>query len=69
MNPFDTTGPSFDDMPLFDMPATPISVQKTAARHRLRTRLLRAGRAAVDLDLLDGNDPRRIHKRRQVSAM
>ena len=40
--------PGFDDMPLFDMPAAPASIRKTAERRRLRARFLRAGRSAVD---------------------
>ncbi len=38
----------FDDMPLYDMPAGPASIRKTADRRRLRSRFLRAGRGAVD---------------------
>ena len=48
MSPHDRSGPGFDDMPLFDMPAGPASVREAAARRRLRARFLRAGRAAVD---------------------
>ena len=44
----------FDEMPLYDMPAAPSSIRKTAARHRLQRRFLRAGREAVDdRDLLE----------------
>ena len=52
----------FDDMPLFDMPATPdrdrgprqVSVREAASRRRLRSRFLRAGPEAVDdPDLLE----------------
>ena len=38
----------FDEMPLYDMPAGPASIRKTADRHRLQRRFLRAGRDAVD---------------------
>ena len=48
MSPHDRSGPGFDDMPLFDMPAAPASVRLTAGRRRLQARFLRAGRAAVD---------------------
>ena len=40
--------PGFDEMPLYDVPAAPASVRETASRRRLRSRFLRAGRAAVD---------------------
>ena len=40
--------PGFDDMPLFDVPAAPASVQKAANRRRLQARFLRAGRQDVD---------------------
>ena len=54
MSPHDRSGAGFDDMALFDMPAAPASVRETATRRRLRTRFLRAGRAAVDdRDLLE----------------
>ena len=46
--------PGFDEMPLYDIPAAPASIQKAASRRRLRARFLRAGRQAVDdRDLLD----------------
>ena len=54
MNPLDATGPGFDDMALFDMPAAPASVREAANRRRLQSRFLRAGREAVDeRDLLE----------------
>ncbi len=65
----------FHDMPIFDMPAPPASVRHTAHRRRLRSRLLRAGREAVDecelLELLlagchaggDGAAPRALAAR------
>ena len=48
MNPLHATGPGFDDMALFDMPAAPASIREAAGRRRLQARLLRAGREAVD---------------------
>ena len=42
------TACGFHDMPIFDMPAPPASVRHAAHRRRLRSRLLRAGREAVD---------------------
>ena len=42
------TACGFDDMPILDMPAPPASVKRNARRRRLRSRLLRAGREAVD---------------------
>ena len=48
MSRLDATAPGFDDMALFDMPAGPASVREAASRRRLRARLLRAGREAVD---------------------
>ena len=56
MNPLGATGPGFDDMPMFDMPAPPAtdrcpgqaSIRDSARRRRLQARLLRAGREAVD---------------------
>ena len=48
MNRLDATGPGLDDMALFDMPAAPASIREAAGRRRLRARLLRAGREAVD---------------------
>ena len=48
------SAPGFDEMPLYDMPATPASIRQAASRRRLRTRFLRAGREAVDdRDLLE----------------
>ena len=56
------SGPGFDEMPLYDMPAAPspdrgpgqASVRQAASSRRLRTRFLRAGREAVDdRDLLE----------------
>ena len=38
----------FDEMPLYDLPAAPASIRKTADRRRLQRRFLRAGREAVD---------------------
>ena len=34
MSPHDGSGPGFDDMPLFDVPAAPASVRETATRRR-----------------------------------
>ena len=57
MNPPDATGPGLDDRPLFDIsappvpdidPGAPAPVREAASRRRLRARLLRAGRTAVD---------------------
>ena len=42
------TACGFHDMPILDMPAPPASVKRNARRRRLRSRLLRAGREAVD---------------------
>ncbi len=54
MNPLDTTDHGFDDMPMLDMPAPPVSVRNAAHRRRLRARFLRAGREAVeDRELLE----------------
>ena len=48
------SGPGFDEMPLYDMPAGPASTRQAADRHRLQRRFLRAGREAVDdRDLLE----------------
>ena len=38
----------FSEFPMFDMPAPPASVRESTGRRRLRARLLRAGRDAVD---------------------
>ena len=44
----------FDEMPLYDVPAGPASIRQAAARRRLQSRFLRAGREAVDdRDLLE----------------
>jgi DNA repair protein RadC len=48
MSPPDTSDPGLREMPLFDVPAAPVSVREAASRRRLRARFLRAGRAAVD---------------------
>ena len=56
MTPLDAPDPGFDDIALFDMPAPPApdwgpgpaSVRDAAHRRRLQSRLLRAGREAVD---------------------
>ena len=54
MTPLDAPEPGFDDVALFDMPAppspdrSPASVREAAHRRRLQSRLLRAGREAVD---------------------
>ncbi len=54
MTPLDAPEPGFDDIALFDMPAppppdrSPASVREAAHRRRLQSRLLRAGREAVD---------------------
>ena len=56
MTPLDAPEPGFDDIALFDMPAPPApdrgpgqaSVRDAAHRRRLQSRLLRAGREAVD---------------------
>ena len=54
MSPQERSGPGFDDMPLFDMPAAPASVREAAQRRRLQSRFLRAGPEAVDdRDLLE----------------
>ncbi len=48
------SAPGFDEMPLYDMPASPASIRQAASRRRLRARFLRAGREAVDdRDLLE----------------
>ncbi len=48
------SGPGFDEIPLYDMPAAPASIRQAASRRRLRARILRAGREAVDdRDLLE----------------
>ena len=44
----------FDEMPLYDVPAGPASIRRTAHCRRLQSRFLRAGREAVDdRDLLE----------------
>ena len=44
----------FDEMPLYDLPAGPASILKTAGRRRLQRRFLRAaGEAVDDRDLLE----------------
>ena len=56
MTPLDAPEPGFDDIALFDVPAPPApdrspgqaSVREAAHRRRLQSRLLRAGREAVD---------------------
>ena len=54
MSPHERSGPGFDNMPLFDMPAPPASVREAAQRRRLQSRFLRAGPEAVDdRDLLE----------------
>ena len=62
MTPLDAPEPGFDDIALFDMPAPPAPdrspgqapVREAASRRRLQSRLLRAGREAVDgCDLLE----------------
>ena len=40
--------PGFDEMPLYDVPAAPASIRQGVCRRRLQSRLLRAGREAVD---------------------
>ena len=40
--------PGFDEMPLYDVPAAPASIQQAARRRRLQARFLGAGRKAVD---------------------
>ncbi len=48
------SGPGFDEMPLYDMPAGPASTRQAASSRRLQRRFLRAGREAVDdRDLLE----------------
>ncbi len=54
MSPLDTPDAGLREMPLFDVPAAPVSVREAASRRRLRARFLRAGRHAVDdRDLLE----------------
>ena len=48
MSPLDTPDAGLREMPLFDIPAAPVSVREAANRRRLRVRFLRAGREAVD---------------------
>ena len=54
MTPLDAPEPGFDDIALFDVPAPPApdrgpaSIREAAHRRRLQSRLLRAGREAVD---------------------
>ena len=48
MSPLDTPDAGLREMPLFDVPAAPVSVREAATRRRLRARFLRAGRHAVD---------------------
>ena len=53
--------PGFDEMPLYDVPAAPASIQQAARRRRLQARFLGAGRKAVDdrelLELLLSGHP------------
>ena len=54
MSPLDTPDAGLREMPLFDVPAAPVSVREAASRRRLRARFLRAGRhAADDRELLE----------------
>ena len=48
MSPLDTPDAGLRELPLFDVPAAPVSVREAASRRRLRARFLRAGRYAVD---------------------
>ena len=48
MSRLDNTAPGFNDMALFNMPVPPAPIREAVSRRRLQTRLLRAGRDAVD---------------------